>query len=177
MRSCHLIITSFFQIYTFFRILSLFLVRFWVASSERYMLLAGISSFIHRLNGKIIDRSRGGEILKAVNSNKEKIISEWREWVSGYKERNSFLIFLYIRGMTQQAKNIVKIFPQLTPAELWLIIEAAQFQIRQQTINTLSVTDNELMLILDRRYKEILSGKAKLIPGDVFDTELDKVDE
>lgn len=30
---------------------------------------------------------------------------------------------------------------------------------------------------LNRRYNEILSGEAKIIPGDVFDVELEKIDE
>ena len=78
--------------------------------------------------------------------------------------------------MTQKAKNIVEAFPQLTLAELWVIIEAAQAQIRQQTVHPPAIHDNELLSTLNRRYEEILSGKAKLISGDVFDLELKKMD-
>ena len=85
-------------------------------------------------------------------------------------------IFSYNYSMTKKAKNIVATFPKLTLAELWVIIEAAQAQIRLHTTDPQEIESQELLVTLNRRYDEILSGKAKLIPGDVFDKELDKID-
>ena len=78
--------------------------------------------------------------------------------------------------MTQKAKNIVASFPQLSLAELWVIIEAAQAEIRMQTVHPEPVDKQTLLSNLDRRYKEIVSGKAKLISGDMFDEELKKTE-
>ena len=78
--------------------------------------------------------------------------------------------------MTQKAKNIVNAFPQLSLAELWMVIEAAQAQIRRQTVRPNDEEESAFLETLDRRYEEILSGKAKMIPGERFDAELEKMD-
>lgn len=78
--------------------------------------------------------------------------------------------------MTQKAKNIVEAIPQLTLAELWFVIEAAQAQIRQQTIHPEAPGEQAFLASLNRRFEEIFSRKATLIPGDIFDAELEKMD-
>ena len=76
--------------------------------------------------------------------------------------------------MTQKAKNIVSSIPELTLAELWVVVEAAQAQIRQYTVHPEASDDKALLTTIQRRYEEILTGKAKLIPGEIFDIELEK---
>lgn len=79
--------------------------------------------------------------------------------------------------MTVKARNIVNIFPHLSLTELWVIIEAAQAQIRQQMLHPEAMEEQLLLQKLDRRYTEILSGKAALVSGEFFDAELEKKEE
>ena len=77
--------------------------------------------------------------------------------------------------MTQKAKNIVELFPELSLAELWLIAEAALAQVREKTASDIplpplpDLNSKEWKAELGRRYQEIISGEVKAIPGDDVD--------
>jgi putative addiction module component (TIGR02574 family) len=74
--------------------------------------------------------------------------------------------------MTQKAKNIVELFPELSLAELWLVAEAALAQVREKTASSIplppvpEMNQEEWKAELGRRYDEILSGEVDAIPGD-----------